>query len=53
VREAEKVQKRRKQREESRKTGPKLDIKKQEKRKKSKREESKERKVGKQGLNWT
>ena len=30
-----------------------LDIKKQEKRKMSKREESKERKAGKQGLNWT
>jgi len=37
VREAEKVQKRRKQREESRKTGPELDIKKQEKRKKFKK----------------
>ena len=37
MREAEKVQKRRKQREESRKTGPELDIKKQEKRKKSKK----------------
>ena len=53
MREAVKVQKRRKQREESRKTGLELDIKKQEKRKKSKREESKERKAGKQGLNWT
>jgi len=46
-------EKRKKQREESRKTGPELDIMEQEKRKKSKREESKERKAGKQGLNWT